>query len=204
MRTRASMRRAVVHCGSLEAVGSVCRAKPPRASIEPPGDPEGSKTQRTGWPGSDGLERDVVVARGRARRRTAGRGGREVVRVDGDVRAGAEAVARRAAVVARAREELDGVGDDVDRLALVALLLPLAPLEAAVDRDRAALGEVASAVLALRPPDGDVEIVGLVDPLTGRVVLAARVARNAQLAHRGAARQRAQLGIGREVAGDDH
>src|SRR3954468_11494978 len=51
-----------------------------------------------------GLERDVVVARGRARR-TAGGGGREVVRVDGDVRPGAEAVAGGSAVVARAREE---------------------------------------------------------------------------------------------------
>jgi hypothetical protein len=128
----------------------------------------------------------------------AGRG-REVVRVDRDVRAGGEAVAAAVAgVVARAREELDRVGDDVDALAVVAVLvLPLAPLEAAVDRDRAALGEVAGAVLALRAPDGDVEVVGLVDPLAGRVVLAARVARDAQLADRGAARERAQLGVRR-------
>ena len=48
---------------------------------------------------------------------------------------------------------------------LPVLVLPLAPLEAAVDRDRAALGEVLGAVLALRAPDGDVEVVGLVDPL---------------------------------------
>src|SRR5512132_4381173 len=119
--------------------------------------------------GCDGLERDVVVRRGAPRRgAAAGRGGREVVRVDGNVRAGAEAVARRSAVVARAREELHRVGDDVDRLALVALaVLELAPLEAAVDRDGAPLGEVAGAVLALRAPHRDVEVVGLVDPLAG-------------------------------------
>ena len=88
------------------------------------------------------------------------------------------AAAAAAAAVVTAAEELHGVGDDVDRLALVALLvLPLAPLEAAVDGDRAALGQVARAVLALRAPDGDVEVVGLVDPLAGRAVLAARVAR---------------------------
>src|SRR3954451_1063904 len=205
MRTRPRGALLAIHCGSLDAVGSARpAAKAGDADIHrAPGCARGLEATTAVAAEGDGLERDVVVARGRARP-TAGRGGREVVRVDGDVRAGAEAVARRAAVVPRAREELDGVGDDVDRLALVALLLPLAPLEAAVDRDRAALGEVASAVLALRAPDGDVEVVGLVDPLTGRVVLAARVARNAQLAHRGAARQRAQLGIGREVAGDDH
>src|SRR5919199_307210 len=104
---------------------------------------------------------------------SAGRLGREVVRVDGDVGARREAVAAAARVVARAREELDRVGDDVDPLAVVALLvLPLAPLEAPVDRDGAALAQVAGAVLALGAPDGDVEVVGFVDPLASRVVLA--------------------------------
>src|SRR4051794_28933513 len=86
-------------------------------------------------------------------------------------------------------EELDVVGDDLDGLALAGLGVVFAPFEATVDGDRAALGEVAGAVLALGAPDGHVEVVGLVDPLTGRVVLAARVARDAQLADRGAARQ---------------
>ena len=120
---------------------------------------------------------------------------------------GREAAAVAAAgVVARAGEELHRVGDDVDRLALLALrALPLTPLQAPVDGHRTALGQVAGAVLALGAPDGDVEVVGLVDPLAGRVVLAARVARRrAACRQRGAARQRAQLGVGGQVAGDDH
>src|SRR4029453_7687736 len=131
-------------------------------------------------------------------------GGREVRRVGGGVRARGGAAAGAAGVVARAGGELHRVGADVDRLALAVLALPLAPLQAPVDRHRTALGEVPSAVLALRAPHGDVEVVGLVDPVAGRVVLAARVAGHAQLADRGAARQRAQLRIGGEVAGDDH
>ena len=52
-----------------------------------------------------------------------------------------------ALAVAAAAEELDAVGDDLDRLSLRPVLrLPLAPLEPAVDRDRAALGEVLGAV----------------------------------------------------------
>ena len=92
-------------------------------------------------------------------------------RVGGDV-----AAARAGALtVAAAAEELDGVGDDLDRLALVPLRrLPLAPLEAPVDADGAPLGEVLRAALALVAPDGDVEVVRLVDPLTG-LVLAPRV-----------------------------
>src|SRR3954452_5952543 len=134
----------------------------------------------------------------------AGRRG-EVVRVDRNVglRGEAVATAARGGVVAAA-EELHAVGDDVHALALVALLvLPLAPLEAAVDRDGAALGEVPGAVVALRAPDGDVEVVGLVDPLTG-LVLAARVAGDAELADRGAAREGAKLGVRGEVACQHH
>src|SRR3954469_3578820 len=135
------------------------------------------------------LERDVVVAGDRAATAAGGRRG-EVVRVDRNVglRGEAVATAARGGVVAAA-EELHAVGDDAHALALVPLLaLPLAPLEAAVDRDGAALGEVPGAVVALRAPDGDVEVVGLVDPLTG-LVLAARVAGDAELADRGAARE---------------
>src|SRR6218665_603170 len=89
------------------------------------------------------LERDVVV-RGAA---TAGGCGLEVGGVRGDVGLRREALTAATAVaatlesaLAATTEELDRVGDDVDRLALVALLvLPLAPLETAVDRDRPAL-----------------------------------------------------------------
>ena len=59
------------------------------------------------------------------------------------------------------------------------------------------------AVLALRAPDLDVEVVRLVLPLAGRAVLAARVDGDAQVADRGAARQRAQLGVAGQVPGDD-
>src|SRR5699024_1950040 len=133
------------------------------------------------------LERDVVVTRrgGAASGRRAG--GLEVARVGRDVGARGEAAvaaAAHAGVVAAA-EELDRVGHDLDVLAVVALLvLPLAPLEATVDRHRAALGEEAGAVLALRAPDRHVEEVGLVLPVAGGLVLATRVARDPQRAHR--------------------
>ena len=66
------------------------------------------------------------------------------------------------AAFAAAAEELDGVGDDLDRLALRAVLgIPLAPFEPAVDPDRPSLGEVLRAALALVAPDGDVEVVRL-------------------------------------------
>src|SRR4051812_24556710 len=72
-------------------------------------------------------------------------------------------------------QELDGIGNDIHCLALVpVLVLPLAPLEAAVERDRAPLRQVVGAVLALRAPHRDVEVVGLVDPVA-RAILAAGV-----------------------------
>src|SRR5690349_13009036 len=113
-----------------------------------------------------GLERDVVVGwRADGRRDRRGLRRAEVARVGRDVRARGEAAATAAGVVAAA-EELDGLGDDVDRGAVLArvLVLPLAPLQAAVDGDRAALAQVAGAVLALLAPDRDVEVVGLVLP----------------------------------------
>ena len=127
-----------------------------------------------GAPSRCGSERDVVVGVGR------GAGGLEFALV------GRAVGALRGAVLAGVggAEELDGVGDDLDRLALAVLGVVFAPLQAAVDRDRAALGEVAGAVLALGAPDGDVEVVGLVGPLAAGVVLAARVARDAQRADR--------------------
>src|SRR5262249_10801435 len=124
------------------------------------------------------LEGDVVVCRARP-----GRGRREIGRVARDVALRREAVAVAAATVTTTAEELDGVGDDLHGLALARAVgrLPLAPVEAAVDRDAAALLQVLGAVLALRAPDRDVEVVGLVDPLAGRV-LPTRVDRDAQLA----------------------
>src|SRR5688500_5390975 len=124
------------------------------------------------------LERDVVVGRAAAAR---GRRG-EVADVGRDVALRREAASVLSPAAMRTAEELIRVGDDLDRLAVVALLvLPLAPLEATVDRDRAALGEVLGGVLALRAPDGDVEVVRPVDTVAGRV-LATRVRGDAQAA----------------------
>src|SRR6266542_3347568 len=109
----------------------------------------------------------------------------------------------RARTVGARCEELDGVGDDLDALALAAVLgLPLAPLEAPVDRDRPALGQVARAVFAQRAPDRHVEVVGPVVPLAAAAVLPARVAGDAQRADRRAGAGGAQLGVAREVAGE--
>ena len=108
------------------------------------------------------------------------------------------------AVFATARE-LDGVGDDVDRLALVAGLavLPFAPLEAAVERNRAALWRGSARSSRPGRPHGDVEVVRLVLPLAGGVVLPAGVAGDAQRAAGHAARQGAQLRVTRQIPGED-
>src|SRR3954447_4237647 len=177
-----------------------CRAQGQRRP-----DRQGSETWAAppyGGAAAAGLERDVVVARGGAGARGGRAGGLEVARVGGNVGPGGEAVAAAASArVVAAAEELHGLGDDLDVLALVAVLvLPLAPLQAPVDRDRAALGEEAGAVLSLRAPDRDVEEVGLVLPVTGRRVAAARVAGHPQRAHRRPAPGGAELGITREVA----
>src|SRR5436190_1281610 len=155
------------------------------------------------------LERDVVVGRGAVAARRARRGGLEVAVVDRDVRARGEpatlGAAAHAAGVVPTAEELHGVRDDLHALALVAVLgLPLAPLEAAVERDGAPLGEEARAVLALGAPDRDVEEVRLVLPLAGRLVLAPRVGGDAQGADRHAALGGAQLGISGQVAREDN
>src|SRR3954451_19374869 len=112
-----------------------------------------------------GLEGNVVLAAGGTAAAGGSRGRLEVALVARDVAAAGEAVAAAPAVLGAA-EELHRLGDDVDALALVAfLVLPLAPLQATVDGHRAALAQVARAVLALGAPDGDVEVVGLVLPL---------------------------------------
>ena len=124
---------------------------------------------------------------------------REVVATAARACGGARRHVGRLAVLAPA-EELDALGDDLDGLALRAVLsLPLTPLEAAVDRDGATLREVLRAVLALLSPDGDVEVVRFVRPLA-RLVLAARVHREPQRAHGRSRRRVPELGIPREVA----
>src|ERR1044072_6226938 len=167
---------------------------------------ERTRRPRVEAPRAVALERDVVVARG-GRAVSGRRAGRlEVARVGRDVRPRGEAVAAapaHAGVVAAA-EELDRVGHDLDVLAVVALLvLPLAPLQGTVDRHRADLGEEAGAVLALRAPDRDVEVVGLVLPVARGLVLATRVAGDPQRAHRGASAGGPELGVTREVACND-
>src|SRR5256886_9146534 len=83
------------------------------------------------------LERNVVVGAGLAEVGALGRGVRRHE-------------LRLARGLIAAAEELDGVGDDLDRLALRPVLrLPFAPVEAPVDPDWAALGEVLRAALAL-------------------------------------------------------
>src|SRR5215468_3907950 len=121
------------------------------------------------------LERDVVVGCGREvgalllRRRTCGN---ELVAAAGEV------------AVAAAAEELDALGDDLHGLPLARAVgrLPLAPVEPAVDADRATLGEVLRAALSLVAEDRDVEVVRLVDP-GARLVAPSAVHRHPQAAN---------------------
>jgi hypothetical protein len=109
------------------------------------------------------------------------------------------------AVVRAGAEELHAVGDDLDRLTLGAVLrVPFAPVQPSLDGNRASLGEVVGAVLTLRSPDGDIEVVGLVDPFAALTVLATAVDGNSKLAYGGAAGGRAQLRILGQVPGDHH
>jgi hypothetical protein len=79
-------------------------------------------------------------------------------------------------------EELDGLGDHLDRLPLRPVLrFPFAPVEPAVDADGTTLAQVLRAALGLIAEDGHVEVVGLVDPLT-RLVPSAAVDGEAQTA----------------------
>src|SRR3954452_5484676 len=145
------------------------------------------------------LERNVVV-----RGASAGGCRLEVGRVGRDIALRREALAVLLARVPAATEELHRVGDDLDGLTLTGAVLglPLAPLESTVDSHGTTLREVLGAVLALGAPDGDVEEVGLVDPLT-RGVLATRVAGHTQPADRGAAGRAPELAVAREIARED-
>src|ERR1700751_4607105 len=135
------------------------------------------------------LERNVVVGRcgevgGLLLRRTCGH---ELVGATGAV------------AVAAAAQELDTLGHDLDGLALRSVLsLPLAPVEPAVDRDRAALAQVLRAALGLVAEDRDPEVVGLVDPLA-RLVAPPSVDGDAEVADGRAARRVPQLRVPRQV-----
>src|ERR1700744_2655480 len=154
-----------------------------------------------GWSRLTCSEGNVVV-RGSAHGRAL-----EVTGVDRNIAfaragAGGEAVPVAATGVVTTAEELHVLGDYIDSLALGTLLAPLAPLQPAVDRDPATLGQVLGAVLALGAPDGHVEGVGDGLPLLGLGVAAAAITGDAQRADRVAAGQRAQFGITRQVPGD--
>src|SRR6478609_9908553 len=134
------------------------------------------------------LERDVVVGRSREVGALLLRRAR-----------GHELVA--AVAVAAATEELDGVGDDLYGLPLARAVgrVPLAPVEPAVDADRAAFRAVLRAALGLVAEDGDVEVVRLVDP-GSRLVPPAAVHCHPHAANRCTAGGMPQLGVLRQVA----
>jgi hypothetical protein len=100
------------------------------------------------------------------------------------------------------RLRLDAVSDDFGRVAVVAfLVLPLASLEAALDEDRAALGQVLLAVLGGAAPDHDGVPFGAFLTLPALVVPCVR-GRNPQRGHRFSARGVSELGILAEIAKD--
>src|SRR3954451_10598429 len=131
------------------------------------------------------LERDVVVGRRREVGALLLRRAR-----------GHELVAAAAVAVAAATEELDALGDDLHRLPLARAVgrFPLAPVEPAVDADRAAFREVLRATLCLVAEDGDVEVVRLVDR-GSRLVAPAAVHCYAHAANRSTAWGMPQLGV---------
>src|ERR1019366_859051 len=96
---------------------------------------------------------------------------------------------------ARGGEELD-VAHDAVVVALAALRVPLAELDAPVNRHQPALAEVLVGGLAGFAEDGDVDVADL-------AVAAHPVDRDAQFADARAARQRAQLGVPGQTAGAD-
>src|SRR5215467_8194421 len=137
------------------------------------------------------LERNVVVCRRR-----------EVGALL--LRPGRHELVAAAVAVTTAAQELDAIGDDLDRLALRAVLrLPLAPAQLAVDADGPPLREVLSAVLGLVAEHGDAEVVGRVDPVA-RLVALAVVDRNAEAADGRPARRVPKLRVPGQVADQDH
>src|SRR5262245_45864969 len=125
----------------LLATRSLDRCRARRQRRPPDRVAERGRRPRCGGAAVCRLERDVVVAGGGGAARGRCAGGLEVTRVGRNVGPCGEAVAPAAAhAVLAAAQELDRVGDDLDGLALASALgLPLAPLEATVDRHRTTL-----------------------------------------------------------------
>src|SRR5690606_34906717 len=100
-------------------------------------------------------------------------------------------------------EEADVVGDDLGGVALVAVLVfPGARLDAPLDVGLAPLAQVLATQLAeLSPGDDAVPLGALL--LLPALVGPALARRQTELAHRVAARDVAQLGIGAEVSDQD-
>src|SRR6266508_2468579 len=138
------------------------------------------------------LKRNIVVGRG------SGAGLHEVRLVCGHVRR--RDVLGLSLAVAASAQELDRLGDDLDGLALRAVLrLPLTPVQPSIYSDRPALREVLRAAFPLVAPDRDVEVIRLVAPFPGGRVLLARVHGQAELADRRSARGVPELGVLGEV-----
>src|SRR6478672_8403039 len=140
--------------------------------------------------------------RGRCRRRAGGAAGKATGGTDRRCRGG---TGEPCFVVARPLLEADDVvGGDVQRGSLLAVLaLELAGAEAALDEDAIALAELFRGALCAIAEDAHPEPVGLLDPLTGLLVLGALVDRHAELRDRPAGRRVAHLRIAPEIA-DDH
>ena len=98
--------------------------------------------------------------------------------------------------------ELDLVHDDLELRAALAVLLPRAVAQLALDRDLVALGEEAAHGLCAGAEHGAVHEVGVVLPLAGLGVSAAVVDGDAEGKHLRAARCDAKHGVAGEVAGD--
>ena len=147
------------------------------------------------------LERDVVVGCADGRRLAAGPSKSEVSAGTSDCGASKPLPPPLSAPPSRLPRNWTELAmiETAWRLPEPSLRLPLAPVEPALDRDRAALGQVGRAVLALGAEDRDVEVVGLVDPVAA-AVLAAGVDRDAQLADARPAAGAAELGIAGQVA----
>src|ERR1700729_580633 len=116
---------------------------------------------------------------------------------------GRPAGATLATLTAATVEELDALGDDLDRLPFAALGgFPLVPIQAPVDGDATTTAHIAMDRLAGEPVEADVEEVGLLRILA-LGGLADGVASNAQLADIATRWERPQLWVAGQTA-DEH
>ena len=189
-------------CSPRLSEGSATRATPRgpwgsrgrRRRSAPPGRPPGDGKARrvgAGFAGIPLLERDILVVqvdRGRDCRRCgrgSGNGGR-----------GGGGAALTLA------HELDLVHDDLQLGSALAVLLPGAVAQLALDRDLIALGEEAADRLGAGAEHGAVHEIGVVLPLAGLRVAAAVVHGDTEGQNLGSAGGDAQLRVAGEVAGD--